>query len=270
MAAPRAAQMADALKGREDPMTSALFSAPAPHLYGMAGKNVPFVPEKSTNGADNKMRDIQLVRHGATSMNNADVSVDRIRGWKNVPLSAEGKEEAERIGDKIKQSPPDVIVSSDLKRAHDTAKIISKKIGVPIKEVSQSFRPWNVGDYAGKTSSVAIPVLAKYAKDTPDKPLPGGESFNSFRDRFFTGLTDVLGRHDGKVAIVTHHRNERLLNAWLEAGAPDNGKIDIGTFNKKGEAPGAMNDLKVPVKRLPLAAAADGGAEGGTEEGAEE
>lgn len=196
------------------------------------------------------MRTIQLIRHGATRLNNDDVSVDRIRGWKDIPLSKDGEEEAYKLGEKVKKDPPDVIVTSDLKRAADTAYIISEMTGVPVEEETKNFRPWDVGAYAGTISKDTIPVLAKYAMDKPSEDLPGGESFDDFAGRFFGGLAKVLDKYKGKVAIVTHHRGERLLKAWIKNGCPADGEIDKAEFCKKGEPTGAIMNIKVPMVAL--------------------
>lgn len=191
-----------------------------------------------------------LIRHGATKMNNDDVSVDRIRGWRDIPLSKDGEEEAHKLGEKIKKNPPDVIVSSDLKRAADTANIISDISGVPVEQYTKNFRPWNVGKYAGTTTQDSIPILAKYATEKPAEKLPDGESFDDFAARFFGGVAKVLAKYDGLVAIVTHHRGERLLKAWIKNGCPDDGEIDKTEFCKKGEPTGAVMDLKIPMHAL--------------------
>lgn len=205
-------------------------------------------PEKEAPPTN--VREVQIIRHGATALNNDDVSVDRIRGWKDVPLSPEGHQEAERVADQIAKKPPDVLVSSDLARALDTAKTISRKCHVPIAEESQAFRPWNVGDLAGKKSSHAVPLLADFARNKPDKPVPGGESFNAFKSRFFRGLYDVLSKHSGRVGIVTHHRNERLLKAWQKAGFPADGEIDKQEFTKKGAPTAHTEIIGIPMDRL--------------------
>lgn len=197
-----------------------------------------------------KTRTIMLIRHGATRMNNDDVSVDRIRGWKDIPLSKDGEEEAHRLGEKIKKDPPDVIVSSDLKRAADTAGIISDLTGVPVEEYTKNFRPWNVGEYAGSVTKDTIPILAKYATDKPSENLPGGESFDDFASRFLGGVAKVLDKYDGVVAIVTHHRGERLMKAWIKKGCPPDGEIDKAEFCKKGEHTGSVSHLKVPMECL--------------------
>jgi len=98
-------------------------------------------------------------------------------------------------------------------------------------------------------SKVAVPKIAEYVK-TPDKPIPKGESFNSFRNRAFTGLRAILLKHPGKkVGIVTHHRLERLFKAWQAKGEPANYDIDTKLFSEKGEDTGHAE--KLPIKRIP-------------------
>lgn len=199
-------------------------------------------------------RVMQIVRHGATKYNNDDVSVDRIRGWKDIPLSGEGRIEARKLGQQLRGEPPDVIVSSDLHRAAETARIIARFIGIPVTEFSQAFRPWNVGKYAGTLSKTAVPILADFAVNKPDQKVPDGESFDAFRARLFAGILNALNRYPGKIAVVTHHRDERLIKAWLKAGAPVNGDIMRGEFNQKGEATGSVETVNMPIERLKMAA----------------
>ena len=207
---------------------------------------------KKMNGGSE--RHLQLIRHGATRLNNDDVSVDRIRGWKDVPLSPDGKSEAESLAKVIAKNPPDALFSSDLCRAEETASIIAKACGLKMEKATKDFRPWNVGEFAGQKSKEAVPILAEYATETPDKPVPGGESFNSFRGRFFKGLLKALQSNDGLVAVVSHHRAERLLKAWAKAGFPKDGAIDEAEFSKKGEPTGHCEILKIPLARLATAA----------------
>lgn len=196
---------------------------------------------------------ILMVRHGSTHLNSDDTSVDKIRGHIDVPLDENGKKEAAQTGDEIGRHPtkPDVIVASDLCRAKLTAKIISERTGIPIEEVSDLFRPWDAGQFSGQPSKKAVPVMAKYAEQAPDKDLPQGESFHSFMGRFFNGLSGAIQRHQGKViAVVSHHRNERTLHSWHAAGFPADGQIHIPTFNQKGEHTGAAQVMQLPIDRV--------------------
>jgi broad specificity phosphatase PhoE len=197
------------------------------------------------------MHRIMIIRHGSTDLNDSKTSVDRIRGWKDIPLNEEGRAEAHKMADKLAKKPPDVLLTSDLKRASETAHIVSARIGVPVSERSEGFRPWNVGTYAGKLSSEAVPILSDYAKNKPDEKVPGGESFNDFKHRFFDHLAETLDKYNGNhVAIVTHYRNERLLEAWKAKGFPKSGEIDRKVFAEKGPAPAHVTEISIPRSRL--------------------
>ena len=180
---------------------------------------------------------IYLIRHGATHLNADNVnSVDKIRGWSDVPLTDEGRKEAEQIGQQLKGRGIRSIVTSDLSRAKETADIIGKHIGVkPVS--SKDLRPWDLGELTGKDTEKCLPAIADYVHNKPDKAVPKGESFQSFHKRAFKGIDEAVKNHPAPVAIVTHHRVERLLKAWDETGQ-DNPRIDLGTFLSRGEAPG--------------------------------
>jgi len=180
-----------------------------------------------------------LVRHGETKLN---ADGDKIRGWKNIPLDEHGQEEARKAAKKLVNKDVDVILSSDLIRAVDTAKALSNKIGVPVKRTKQ-LRPWNLGKLSGQHSKDVLNVIADYAS-SPNKKVEGGESFNDFKNRYLDFLKDIKNKYQGKrVAIFTHHRNDRLLSAWEKKGMPDSKRIDLSTFLKKGIEPGKFREV---------------------------
>lgn len=194
---------------------------------------------------------ITLVRHGSTSHNSEDTSMDRIRGWKDIPLSPEGRVEARKIARDLEKNPPDVLATSDLSRAADTAEIISQQTGVPVSVNSEAFRPWNVGKYAGQKTEEVMPILKDYVENKPEAKLPEGESFCDFQTRFFDGLATLMDMHPGKnIAIVSHHRNERLLAAWQAEGFPVDGSIDKRVFGQKGAPPASIATFNPPEDKL--------------------
>jgi broad specificity phosphatase PhoE len=192
-----------------------------------------------------------LIRHGATKLNNDDVSVDRIRGWKDVPLSPDGKREAKLLAEKMERTKelPAWLASSDLERAQETAWIISKELGIPLKKITQHFRPWDVGRYAGMLTKEAIPILQHYAEQHPLEDMPEGECFCRFKCRFFEGVAKLL-EDDKPWGVVTHHRGERLMHAWLARGARPDAEIKWSEFNQIGEHTGTSEKLKIPVAAL--------------------
>ena len=180
---------------------------------------------------------MMVIRHGTTQLN----SDGRIRGWLNVPLSEEGRVDAQDMGKYLRNSPPDMIYTSDFDRAAETAKIISEATGTPIKETTEALRPWDLGDLAGQIASEVHPIISDYVTNRPDEKIPGGESFNTFKNRFLGKIQEITKDNPGKlVAIVTHHRGERLLDGWADAGQPEDFSVDPDAFLQRGIPPGSL------------------------------
>ena len=64
-----------------------------------------------------------LFRHGQTDWN----LKKRCQGHTDIPLNKNGIKEAEELSIKLESTPLQVIYSSDLKRAVETAEVISAK-----------------------------------------------------------------------------------------------------------------------------------------------
>ncbi|MEM5709648.1 histidine phosphatase family protein, partial [Elizabethkingia meningoseptica] len=135
---------------------------------------------------------LYLVRHGKTARNGTSDSPDFIRGWDDVPLSDEGRQEARDAAGALKPLGIERLLTSDLSRAKETAQIIGKAIGVPAPAPSTDFRPWNLGDFQGKKTADMLPEMRRLITDAPDEPVPGGESFNSYKSRFLSALRPLL------------------------------------------------------------------------------
>src|SRR5262249_4292492 len=100
------------------------------------------------------------------------------------------------------------------------------------------------GDLQGKPTSECLPKIKKYMEN-PSQPVEGGgESFNQFKNRALGGIERIMKTYPGPIALVTHHRVERLLNAWLATGQT-NPKIDIKTLESKGDPPGTAEPFKL-------------------------
>lgn len=194
----------------------------------------------SKGGGSTKMPKLFIVRHGETNLNKED----RLRAWSNPPLNEHGEAEAADAGQKLKDKGITSIYSSDLGRAMQTAHAISATTGVPVQPTS-GLRPWNVGDMTGQKVQDVLPLMQSLITNHPDTPAPGGEAFNDFKDRFLTTLSQIIAAHpQGNVAVVTHNRGERLINAWLAAGR-DNDNIDTNHMTQRGENPGSIQSFTV-------------------------
>lgn len=89
--------------------------------------------------------DLYIVRHGETGYNKMDLLQGRI----DIPLNQKGIEQAEQTRKELEQVTFDVVISSPLKRAIETAKIIA-----PDKEIQIDNRliERNLGEYEGRPS----------------------------------------------------------------------------------------------------------------------
>ena len=72
------------------------------------------------------MKNILLIRHGQSEWNKLNL----FTGFKNIELSSQGVEEANQAGQNFKelQLKFDLVFTSELKRAQDTAKIILENL----------------------------------------------------------------------------------------------------------------------------------------------
>lgn len=191
-----------------------------------------------------------IIRHCTTALNSTDATVDRIRGWSDYELSENGLRHAKKLAERIALNPPEILLSSNLTRAAQTARVIADTLGIVLEIPGNDFRPWHLGSFVGKVSAETIPVIARYAVEKPNEIVGGGESFNSFRTRFFTGLFKAFERHKALIGIVTHHRCERLLRAWAKKGYPDDGSIDEMEFQQRGEPTGYCGPIQIPLDKL--------------------
>lgn len=184
-------------------------------------------------------RMIILARHGSTDLND---NGDKIRGWRDVPLNDHGKRQAEELGNRLKKEKFDIIISSDLKRAVQTAEAISRHTGKAIVKKTIGLRPWDLGEFTGIESKIVIPQLGKFI-DNPNRKIPQGESFNEFKTRCLDEIKGDLEAFKHQVILfVAHHRNDRLLDAWIHGGRDG---IDLNKFKQKGCEPADYQHYKI-------------------------
>ena len=177
-------------------------------------------PSKFTNLINNMKskqgKIVVIARHGSTNSNGDNV----FRGWKETEenqLTGKGINDAEDLGHSIKklvgkENPNNfIIVSSDLNRAIDTAKKVSKLTGISRGKEYKDLRSQDTGDFTGKKESEVKDQIEANIEKTPDKPLPGAsECYNKFIDRIKNTLKPngeiEKDYPNKKIIVVTHHQ----------------------------------------------------------------
>lgn len=150
--------------------------------------------------------------HGTTT----DNEVHKSTGWLPGKLSEKGIEQSMNLINLIDLSQIDLVISSDLERAVDSAKYTFSGL----KEVLQDkrIRECNYGDLNGHDAS-----LVKY-EEYIDVPFPNGESLKDVEKRMREFCNFLLENYDGKsIALVAHKAPQLALDVitknitWEEA-----------------------------------------------------
>jgi len=147
---------------------------------------------------------IIAIRHGETAWNVAS----RLQGQLDVPLNERGQAQARLTAQSLLEDRPDVLYSSDLSRARDTARAISETLGLPLTERA-SLRERHFGHWQGQTYAEIEqqwPDLSElWRRRLPEFGPAGGETLQAFSDRCVAAFAALAEPHEGKtVVIVTH------------------------------------------------------------------
>ena len=133
----------------------------------------------------------------------------RCTGWLQGELSEKGIAQAENLAKVIKDEYFDVVISSDLKRAIDSAKINFDGRNVEMKTDSR-IRECNYGDLDGGDSKLVV-----YEEHVIDA-FPNGASMKDVEMRIRDFVAFLKENYDGKkVAIVAHKAPQLALNVVL-------------------------------------------------------
>jgi broad specificity phosphatase PhoE len=150
-----------------------------------------------------------LVRHGETDWNRDG----RWQGHSDTHLNDVGRAQAARLADEL--GGVDVIYSSDLARARETAEIVAERVDLPV-HVDSRLRERSFGAWEGKTGrEIESEFAAAHAQWLAGSPgADDAEPFAEFAARVESFLADIVERHpDETVLIVAHGGSIRVIHA---------------------------------------------------------
>ena len=130
---------------------------------------------------------VYVTRHGETDYN----LQGRYTGSTDIPLNKNGLLQAQELARKLASVEFDIIISSPLLRAKQTAEIIHKSSNVPIIVIDE-FAEINVGVYEGLTREEAQTqypdIWARLGSRPPDDAPTGGETHKQVDVRIAAGI----------------------------------------------------------------------------------
>lgn len=155
---------------------------------------------------------LYLVRHGQTEWN----VNGRAQGHTDIDLDEVGKEQARCLAQAFQEICVSKVVTSDLKRAYNTARAVHEVSGGDFI-VDPRLRERSFGEWEGLHFEEVLrrrTVFAEQGGDPFDHRPPGGESMQDVWDRI-SAIVDEIDTASEALAIVTHGGSLSVLLAQL-------------------------------------------------------
>jgi probable phosphoglycerate mutase len=190
----------------------------AEHVLDPAPEPGEPAPDLWSGGATTTALTTVLVRHGASPLS----PQKRFSGRGDVPLSAQGREQAARVAARLaERGGIDLVVTSPLRRAVRTAEAVAAAVGADLVVdrdlVETDFGQWEGYTFAEVREKWPAELDAWLA--SPDVPPPGGESFTATGERVAAALARLRAAYAGKTLAVVSHVTpiKTLLRFALDA-----------------------------------------------------
>lgn len=183
---------------------------------------------------------IIIVRHGETEENKLGIIQGHIHGT----LSDLGKEQARKLAERLKDEKIDIIHSSDLNRAKQTAEEISKFHPRTSFELRKELRERNWGKFEGKRKDDIEYWKEIESKETWSDDLIekyGGETPQETKERIIKFKDELLKNSKDKIILIVTHGTIGgfLLDHLMQRDSKEklgNTSVTIFEFDENGKA----------------------------------
>ena len=151
-----------------------------------------------------------LVRHGETAWN----AEGRLQGQTDIPLNDVGREQARVAGMELSAQAWDVVVSSTLGRAVETAQLIGAQLGLELSERLSGLSERHYGKAEGHR-------VRDLPREEIDRLLESAELEDLVIRRGLEALLGLVERYEGqRIVAVAHGTLIRLTLDAFSAGPP--------------------------------------------------
>lgn len=170
-----------------------------------------------------KSKTFFIFRHGQTDWN----LERRCQGHTDIPLNARGRDEATALALRLKKYPIEVIYSSDLSRALETAKFVANESGLKIIE-TPLLRETHMGQAEGLTIDEITEKFGEkfwhnfrfMHEEAMNLGFPGGETRAQSLKRLKELVESLLEVDEENIGLSTHGGSLRsLLHSFLPDGS---------------------------------------------------
>lgn len=149
---------------------------------------------------------IGLVRHGYTDWNDSR----RLQGSTDIPLNDTGREQAGKLAERLAGEDWQLIVSSDLSRAQETAGIVAERLGLDVISDAR-LRERSCGLAEGKTLDEVVLLWGENWEERV-----GFEPETEVAERAVSCIEEMVERYpQTNILFVTHGATLRLTLSRL-------------------------------------------------------
>lgn len=148
------------------------------------------------------LKRLVLWRHGETDYNAAQ----RMQGQLDSQLTATGLDQAWRAARWLAKLRPEVLMTSDLSRAGDTAAVLAVEAGMPLL-IDKRLRETHLGKWQGLTHAEVeqlCPGGIQTWRGNPEWAPPGGESRVEVATRAAQVVAELDAAGHGSAVLCTH------------------------------------------------------------------
>lgn len=157
-----------------------------------------------------------FVRHGQTDWNKEK----RLMGIADIEINEAGREEAIRTRDALRILSFAAIITSPLKRAVETSKIIIEGQPNTPLVIANELRERDFGSYEGKVNDGQYFGLWDYE----NADSQSGETPKQLCNRIFSFLDKIQDTYEGSVLLVGHGGVGLAIEAYFR-GIPEDGNL---------------------------------------------
>ncbi|GAA0586513.1 histidine phosphatase family protein [Actinomadura livida] len=152
--------------------------------------------------------EILLIRHGSSEAARVDRPFPLVDGHGDPDLAPEGREQAERVCERLADENLDALYVTPLRRTSQTAAPLARRLGMePL--VEPGLREVYLGEWEGglfrKMVAENTPVVQRMFTEERWDVIPGAENDEAFARRVAESLARLATAHaGGRIAVFTH------------------------------------------------------------------
>jgi len=168
--------------------------------------------------------DILVIRHGESEAAYRDKPFPLVDGHADPELSENGREQAERLAERLAKQPIDAIYVTSLRRTVQTAAPLAGRLGLTL-QVEPDLREVHLGEWeAGRFRKMVAdnhPVAERMWAEERWDVIPGAEPADAFEARTSGAIKRIAAGHpDQRVAVVVHGGVIAVLLAMATGSRP--------------------------------------------------